>query len=406
MSFGVYILFFCGLFNQFEFAPGVKVNTGPGDSQMLFFGPTESTGQRGLFARGDTVYATWKEEFAGDEDIYFAKSIDAGFSFGEPVRVDDIYPDTFHQNLPGIFVDNLGVIYIIWRDWSYGSNIRLSKSIDGGLSFGNSVLVNDSLPVATRVCPSIWVFDNTVYAVWHDGRNGNMDIYFEKSEGVTFPQDREDVRVDDDTSGTAFQGTPVISVAPNGDIYVVWADMRGPTSAWDIYFAKSIDGGNTWIEHKRVDDSGSGDSWQLQPTMTIDSFGNIYVAWADSRNVVPWNVYFSMSTDGGDSFSPNVKVDALPPLLTGGAVYPSITLGSDSLIYIVWADDRAGQFNIYFSWSDDGGLTFADTSIMVDGSVGTTAVSANVAANGDRVYVLWSDNRDYPGTLYKDVYFS
>ncbi len=389
------------VFMSFNFSSNVKLNTGPGDATVI--GPTFSSGRRSIFALGDTVYVVWKEDISGtDEDIYFAKSTDRGETFLAPIRVDDAgAADTSDQQYPGIYVDNTGVIYIAWRDYREGyTEIRSSKSTDSGNSFLPSVVVNDSLPISNKNCPSVWVLGDSVYVVWHDNRNGDFDIYFSKSEdgGTSF---LTDVRVDDDMSGS-MQREAVISVATNCEIYVMWADLRNSGTGYDVLFSKSTDGGLTFLPDKLVNDEGAGSTWQLQPAMTIDSEGNIYACWTDARQTWPWHIFFCKSTDGGETFLSDVKVSHLSD---GGAEKPSIAIKDSLNIFIVWQDDRAGQWNIYFAYSETGGsIFFGDT--QVDDGMATSLLSPNIAFSSDRVYVIWSDNREHSGNMIYDVYFS
>jgi len=154
------------------------------------------------------------------------------------------------------------------------------------------------------------------------------------------------VRVDDTGSSTSDQRDPSIATDPNGNIYVAWADNRDDSSG-DIYLAKSTDGGNSFETNVRVDDTGLSTGAQHYPSIVIDTNGNIYVVWIDYRNGNS-DIYFAKSTDGGNSFETNVRVDD-----TGSSIVeqlnPSIATDQNGNIYIVWQDNRNGSYDTYFA---------------------------------------------------------
>ncbi len=58
-----------------------------------------------------------------------------------------------------------------------------------------------------------------------------------------------DVRANDDI-GSANQNLPSLATGTDGTLYVAWQDSRN--TSFDIYFAKSTDGGATWLTNTNV----------------------------------------------------------------------------------------------------------------------------------------------------------
>ena len=48
---------------------------------------------------------------------------------------------------------------------------------------------------------------------------------------------------------------------------------------------------------------------QRMVEMHIDDNDTIHVAWLDAR-LGEWNIYYSYSTDGGAAFKPNVRISS------------------------------------------------------------------------------------------------
>ena len=93
--------------------------------------------------------------------------------------------------------------------------------------------------------------------------------------------------------------------------------------------------------------------------LTYDSQGMLHAVWlSGSAPAASADVYYASSLDGGQSFGPNVKVNWSDH--TAARMTPSIDLDPAGVIYIAWADERAGwpDVDIYFSKSTDGGQLF------------------------------------------------
>ncbi|MBU2649426.1 MAG: hypothetical protein KKA81_00695, partial [Bacteroidetes bacterium] len=129
---------------------------------------------------------------------------------------------------------------------------------------------------------------------------------------------------------TRAKGAPVIKVKPSdpSTLYIVYAadpDGPGPDEA-DIFLIRSTDAGNSWSSPFRVNDDAT-QSDQILPWIYVKPNGVIDICWYDRRNDLSdfdFDIYFTFSTDDGNSFAPNVKVNNVmfpPPFVpkTGDA---------------------------------------------------------------------------------------
>lgn len=73
----------------------------------------------------------------------------------------------------------------------------------------------------------------------------------------------------------------------NGNLYVTWQDGRfSSTGAAKVAFSMSTDGGKTWSAPIRIDQSPN-DAPAFQPTITVNSAGTIGVTYFDMENATP-----------------------------------------------------------------------------------------------------------------------
>ena len=80
------------------------------------------------------------------------------------------------------------------------------------------------------------------------------------------------------------QGYPSMDADSSGNLYIAWEDRRNDN--YDIYFANSSDGGETWLHPNKKVNTDVGTEDQHNPSLVVDSDGNIYVVWEDKRNMI------------------------------------------------------------------------------------------------------------------------
>ncbi|MCI0595867.1 MAG: hypothetical protein L0Z48_04915 [candidate division Zixibacteria bacterium] len=172
---------------------------------------------------------------------------------------------------------------------------------------------------------------------------------------------------------TAFRGDTV---------YVVWWESRAstPPTGNHVFFAKSTDKGQTFGPNIRVNSTAAA----FNPSMRVDTAGIIYVAYERQGNI-----FFTKSTDGGNSFAPAIQVvDA-----TGLPYFqelPSIAVNSRGQVFIAWIDYRTDPQSIFTAASYDSGNTFLP-NVNVDTAAKAKGPPDISASSGGRVYVAYSE---------------
>lgn len=325
------------------FGSNVRVNDVPGAAGL--FGATVA------LDRQNRAHVVWFDNQDGDYDIYYAGESDRGDGLTPAIRINDdkdnpVGADAFgddepaasagpaFQTLPSLAVDRNGAVYIAWQDYRRNqADIYFAASRDGGKTFSRNLRVNDDIGRAGQLYPSLAVdARGTLYLAWHDFRRGNQDIYFSRSAdgGHTFGRN---VRVNDDPE-TAGQFNPSLAVDAQGTVYLAWHDLREGQA--DIYFSASRDGGETFGPNRRLNDD-RGETYQFHPSLGVGSKGTVAVAWEDYRNGQA-DIYLTYSTDGGDTFHPNVRInnDRRP----ADHLHAALAAGERNELTVIWEDQR------------------------------------------------------------------
>jgi hypothetical protein len=381
--------------NNYVFGPSVRVNDDPAGTY------SHRTTQRAIACSGDTVYLVWGDNRAVSAQVVFSKSTDAGTSWSPNIVISqDI--DTLVCVLPHMILDASGNIYVAYsalHDNMTNVDIFFTKSTDCGISFTPAVMVNDSASIYHQRYPSITVDSSGqhVYVVWQDWRNLQYepDIYFSRSTdgGLTF---LPSIRVNDDLD-TANQWSPVVACDNSGqNVYVAWQDQRDTLHDWDVYFSRSTDYGQTFEANYPVNDTNaSANSFQGRPSICWKN-GIINIAFDDWRTGAV-GTYFDKSIDSGISFGQDVCVVNI----YGASAYPSIIVDDSSHVFFVWED------GIYFSFSSDSGETFSEDVLVNDHEGIISAWDWNPAIcvnDSGEVFVAWSSTRNDPAFNKFDIY--
>jgi hypothetical protein len=213
-----------------------------------------------------TRFNTWGSSNPSDStDIFLAKSIDGGATWGEQKLISNIGGNATggFGSVHGSYVTTgpNGEVYVAW--WS-PAGLMFDRSTDEGENWMDTDINVTGFPVQ-------WIV--TIPGI---------------QTGVSFP-----VIACDRSGGPN-----------NGTIYITWTDRRGSPGDANIWLVKSADGGNTWSTPKQVNDDTSN-KHQFFNYITIDQVtGKVYVIFYDRRNYSNTNtdVYLAISGDGGETF--------------------------------------------------------------------------------------------------------
>jgi hypothetical protein len=335
---------------------------------------------------GGNAYVAWSQYdgFAPNNAVLFSRSTDHGLTFSNPIRVTPVALGT--GSFADLAVGPDGAVYLAFLTYPSSSNpssdVWLSKSTDGGASFGPAAHVAtielfDSSQFSGNgatdcgdgpfACPSGLTFsrfttapavaaDATgVHVVWNAKlASGQSKVFVRNSpDGIAWPAAATTL----DTVAVGHQWTPDIASA-GGVINVVFYDSRadaayspslppGNTASGQnsgnvvhTWVAKSTNGGVGWSE-TRISTVGSNFGWETHGARRDGFWGDyIYVSavggtviatWTDSRDLVagtdPRETGAADDHDGFDVFQPCTYV----PNDINAASYSSPTVGDPCL---------------------------------------------------------------------------
>jgi hypothetical protein len=365
------------------------------------------------------VYVAWSGRAATNRVVYINKSTSnpntapsqqVTFTPGFDVRFSDF--TNCDQRAPSIATDGANV-YVAWQDnripntsSSCGiSNIRVARGVPPSpppapspspgnfippesfpLPFSNTTTAEDQTE------PSVGLFGGNLYVAWTNAQTVNHDIYFTKGPvnaniTLTVP-----VRVNDDVGG-ADHTTPSLALDSLGNVYVAWLDTRNdPSPTTCPPLCK-----NDIFFAKSIN---AGLSFDAVPTPTIT-----FPTTTIETNITEHNTQVNDDTDSANHAHPSIAVENPEP---------NAAFNTPDKIYVAWQDNRnhpgSSISDIFTAKSVDGGNTFRPNSAPANTPPGNESTyNSNISVDiFGRAYLIWTDERNNAGMpgAASDVFYA
>lgn len=153
-----------------------------------------------------------------------------------------------------------------------------------------------------------------LWLVWAHG--GHVYIHYSDDQGKTF-SDPQVVNAVPERIAARGENRPKIALGPQGQVYVSWTQPLTKRFTGHIRFARSVDGGKTFSEPVVVNEDHAEISHRFE-ALSVDAAGNVFLAWIDKRDQAQAQargkpylgaaLYYTWSEDQGLTFKPNRKL--------------------------------------------------------------------------------------------------
>lgn len=324
----------------------------------------------------------WMEENKEVRSVLYARSTEPGGPPGAPVRInrsEDV--PYWRQEAPALVVQGNDV-FVTWglahpkatAEQPFATELRLSRSNDGGRTFQPSIVVNDDPGVIQHTFDALHRdAEGRLHLSWIDGREGKKDpgTYVARSldQGQTITKN---AKVDE---GTCVCCRTAIASGPDGMVYVAWRKIF-EGNVRETVVARSTDHGDTFEPSVIV----GHDNWVFPAcphrpaSMGVDRQGRLYVVWyTEGTDEIP-AVYLAFSDDRGRTFSPkrqlNVSKNTFPD-------HPQIAVDPEGRLVVIWEEQGPVKRDVVMSASMDRGATFVAPQKLNERKSQTPVVAVN-----------------------------
>ena len=353
-----------------------------------------------------TIHVVWVDARDGNDGVYHSRSSDLGLTWSPSVPVDDA-PGATNSWEPDIAVNRSGgEVYVVYRDSRTGeTNIHVSTSLDGGLTWNPSARVDDASGAAAALHPRIAVSDDgVVYAVWEDRRSTDQ-VFFSRSttEGASWAPSLQL----SPSGGGSRAYSPAMAAKEAGRVLVVWQQIETVLGVvTHIASARSVDAGVTWASSDVA--WGAPSEPLSNPDVALHAAGRAYVTWTSQLAPVQ-SIRAATTANGGAIWSSPVRVDDTPLSVPSSPGRSSVSLLAGAP-FAVWDDLRNGNADVFASGSGDQGALWGDcpspctnnNDARVDdtGAVATDQFAADSAGGPGDLSVVWEDDRNGGSDIY------
>ncbi|HLW03200.1 MAG TPA: sialidase family protein [Ktedonobacterales bacterium] len=321
-----------------------------------------------------SIYVVWNLDSnrMNSAPIYFSRSTDGGRTFSKGVEIDGVSPHCQFGNPEGnsgarTCDSALGATPVIGPDGAISVvyaylDPRLADDGDNGQDQGST-----QQPGGPAIAGSQPHLAQCAALPPSQAAHTQMMVVQSRDGGQTWANPIDAAEVYDvpfHFRNSCFRNfsLPAFAVdSTNGTLYISWSDERNGDA--DIVLVRSTDGGQTWSAPVRVNDDPVGDGKdQFQPQVAVAPDDVVSVMFFDRRND-PNNllvdVYLAQSTDGGQTFHPNVRVTSVASDPSVDAPVPddgtNVTFFGDyqglavddHFAHVFWNDTRTGSQQIF-----------------------------------------------------------
>ncbi len=356
------------------------------------------------------------EMVAGSNLNIYYYSDDGGFNWQNGILTSDygVWGD------PCIIVDTAGSFYFFHLSNPTNGNwidrIVCQKSNDGGETWSSGTFMGLN---GSKIQDKEWAVvdrsNNNIYIAWTQfdkygssaSEDSSMILFSRSTDGgenwdnaIRLSKEAGNCLDDDNTTEGA---VPCIGL--NGEIYIAW------TKDENIYFDKSLDYGETWLENdKIISQIYGGWNYNIPGIMRANGMlvsacdtsqneygGRIYLNWSDQKHGEDdTDVWLIKSDDGGENWSAPKRVNDDP----AGKHQFSTWMTLDQVtgyIYIVFYDRRNYddlKTDVYMAVSKDGGENFTNFKISESPFTPNSSVFfgdyTNISAYNNVVRPIWT----------------
>ena len=343
-----------------------RVTTAP--AAVVFDIPGRADATPWAAASGAFVAVTWGASSEGKTDVFLAVSRDGGTTFGPPVQVNviagearlggELPPRVTLISRPGA---SLPEIAVLWTARAAATEIKVARSRDGGKTFSAPVTLQAAGAPGDRGWPAV-TFDHQgiVHAVWLDHR----EMAAKRTAGASHAGHKAGAEHDGAamaqksglfyaafsarpqerllTNGVCYCCKTALAAGPGGTLFAAWRHVY-PGNLRDMAFTMSRDGGRSFSPPARV----SEDGWAINgcpddgPAMAVDARGTAHLVWPTVLDgAAPGGAIFYTSTRDGRRFTQRIRIPTL-----GGPKpsHPQIVLDRRGRLFVAWDESLNGR---------------------------------------------------------------
>ncbi len=364
-------------------------------------------------------------DYSNDFDVFYKNF---PIATGKWSNTSVIFPEsnqTFTYN-PSIVVDSIGNSHFAWYDDANYSGagtdfdiFYINYTVATG-TWSNMVIVSTESTTSSFL-PSLAVDgDGNVHVAWQDqtdilGASTDWDIFYKHYNATTGVWSNTTVVsnayiIDIAWEEFVHSEWPDLTVDQIGNVHLTWRDKTNHTGCdydYDIFYRNLTVSTGTWSNITVVSTESTEES--ANPSLAVDGFGNIYIAWRDKINFpADTDIFFRNYNVSTDLWS---NTTMLTPDSIFDSFNPSLAVEANGNIHLAWEErtEYGGEGwdldIVYREWRTSMGRWSPTMVVSVGTSTDSEDPSLVMDGNGN-VHIVWVERGDeniyYSRILYKN----
>jgi hypothetical protein len=270
-----------------------------------------------------SYYCTWTRSYnypSGDSVRINVVYKRPGQPYSEPCIVNQDSNPRWNIKWSNVCVGVEGKVYVSWLAYdmpSDGRRIEMAHSLDGGDTWSQEQVVVSTRFIEHTIDPILLIMAYGALAA--------------------------------DVSDGPYHGR----------LYMIFTDGDSANTETDVFTMHSDDDGTTWSPRDTIcDEPSSYPVDQFHPWISVDEEGRVWCVFYDRRNDpnnLLMDTYFTVSTDGGDTWRANERISTVSSDPGAGQFHADAGLIGEYIGWqarggkalAVWTDTRNGNQDVY-----------------------------------------------------------
>ncbi len=340
----------------------------------------------------DNIYVAWSDptdvgDLGGtDRDIFYNIYDDSTDTWKGMTLVSDDSSSVSVE--PCLAVDSKDYIHLVWTDSTdiLGAgtdyDIFYKKLLSSFSIWSSTQVVSEESTDNSRDGSMCVDSEDSIHVVWYDETNYlssgfDLDIFYkayDSSKTSWTPTEVLSVYAD------APSALPIITVDDSDTLHLVWEDQTdygGIGSDWDIVYQYKDRNSNLWSQLAIV--SLDPDSESYVPTILVDKFNHIHIAWYDNTDYLGSDADYDIFYR---KFVGPPEVTILTPFDSGIIEIGDLTL--------TWQEVNSAESYQVFR---DGAYIYSTSSLSPIATVSELRFTDTLDLSGDYYYTVIAINR-------------